>query len=174
MRSSFGCWVTNAMPLSQIHLVPFTKKLGCVVHPLSTICSSFCLVGPVGIGLLKHWLTFRWEEMCCSPSSPQFTPPFQLHSQNSLHAQWAVNLHVLIIDGILLGDGMNNQSPSLPGNWRGQFSWLAGWRCPPQCCFSRRGFSAVLQLGGFWHHLFSRDDFVAVSSSVYGAITHSW
>lgn len=53
-QSSFGCWVTNAMPLSQIHLVPFTKKLGCVVHPLSTICSSFCLVGPVGIGLLKH------------------------------------------------------------------------------------------------------------------------
>lgn len=43
----------NYVPLSQIHLVPFTKKRSCMVHPVSMICSSFCLVGPVGICLLE-------------------------------------------------------------------------------------------------------------------------
>lgn len=123
----------SSAPLSQIHLVPFTKNVGCAVHPARTICSSFALWALQEFGALTE------VQMGRGVLLSQLTPLFQLRPQSSFHTRWALIFHA-VIKTELLG-AMACIIPPHPCREpdRGQSRCVGELQCPPQRCVSGRG-----------------------------------
>lgn len=123
----------SSAPLSQIHLVPFTKNMGCAVHPARMICSSFALWALQEFGALTEVEVGRGVLLS------QLTPPFQLRPQSSLDTRWALIFHAVIKTE--LSGAMAFIIPLHPCREleRGQSRCIAELQCPPQCCVSGRG-----------------------------------
>lgn len=123
----------SSAPLSQIHLVPFTKNVGCAVHPARTICSSFAFWALQEFGALTE------VQMGRGVLLSQLTPLFQLRPQSSLHTRWALIFHA-VIKTELLG-AMACIIPPHPCREpdRGQSRCVGELQCPPQRCVSGRG-----------------------------------